>query len=313
MKYIGGIFMDVVGKFGRILIPMSTAFAKDYSIDYEKTRRIASYLIDRKYCDSLVIAGTNGEFYTMSFEEKVRLFAEVKEEVGNRIPLIAGTGTANTHETVELTKEAARLGYDAAMVVVPYYCHPTQEGIYYHFSQICKSTDLPIMVYNIPLFTASNIEPATLAKLTEFENIIAVKDEAGINPLQTSAFLKATKGKLAIYSGDDLMVLSVISQGGIGVISGGSHVIGDMMRSMIEEFLSGDAIKASNSFKQLYELFSAFFGRNRRLTNPLPAVKKALALHSGLDVSRVRSPLMEIEEDEVTVLKDTLRRFGKIS
>jgi 4-hydroxy-tetrahydrodipicolinate synthase len=102
------------------------------------TRRIASYLIGKKYCDSLVIAGTNGEFYSMSFEEKVRLFAEVKEEVGDRVPFIAGTGTANTCETIELTKEAARLGYDASMVVVPYYCHPTQEGIYYHFSQICK-------------------------------------------------------------------------------------------------------------------------------------------------------------------------------
>jgi 4-hydroxy-tetrahydrodipicolinate synthase len=305
--------MDVVGKFGRILIPMSTAFAADYSIDYPMTRRIASYLISKNYCDSLVIAGTNGEFYSMTFEEKVRLFAEVKQEVGERVPLIAGTGTANTHETIELTKEAARLGYDAAMVVVPYYCHPTQEGIYYHFSQICKNTDLPIMVYNIPLFTASNIDPSTLAKLTEFENIVAVKDEAGINPLQTSAFLKATEGKIVVYSGDDLMVLSVMSQGGIGVISGGSHVIGDMMRNLIEEFLSGDATKATGSFKELYSLFSAFFGRNRRLVNPLPAVKKAFALHSGLDVARVRPPLMEIEEDEVAVLKDTLRKFGKIS
>jgi len=305
--------MNVVEKFGRVLIPMSTAFKEDYSIDYAMTRRIARYLIDKKYCDSLIIAGTNGEFYTMSFEEKVKLFSEIKEEVGNTVPLIAGTGTAYTYETIELTKEATRLGYDAAMVVVPYYCHPTQDGMYFHFSEICKSTDIPIMIYNIPLFTASNIEPTTLQKLMEFENIVAIKDEAGLNPLQTSAYLKATEGRVAVYSGDDLMVLSILSQGGVGVVSGGSHVIGDMMKNLINEFLDGDTIKATENFKQLYELFTAFLGKSQRLTNPLPAVKKAFALHSGLDVSRVRPPLMEIEEDEIYVLKDTLKKFGKIS
>jgi len=305
--------MNVVEKFGRVLIPMSTAFKEDYSIDYAMTRRIARYLIDKKYCDSLIIAGTNGEFYTMSFEEKVKLFSEIKEEVGNTVPLIAGTGTAYTYETIELTKEATRLGYDAAMVVVPYYCHPTQDGIYFHFSEICKSTDIPIMIYNIPLFTASNIEPTTLQKLMEFENIIAIKDEAGLNPLQTSAYLKATKGRVAVYSGDDLMVLSILSQGGVGVVSGGSHIIGDMMKKLINEFLEGNTIMATENFKQLYELFTAFLGKSQRLTNPLPAVKKAFALHSGLDVSRVRPPLMEIEEDEIYVLKNTLKKFGKIS
>lgn len=305
--------MDVVSKFGRILIPLGTAFKEDYSIDYGATREMVRFLIERKYCDSIIVAGTNGEFYSMSFEEKVKLFEQIKEEVGSDVPLIAGTGTANTYETIELTKRAASMGYDAAMVVVPYYCLPTQEGIYFHFAEVCKATSLPIMIYNIPLFTGSNITPATLALLTKFENIVAVKDEAGINPLQASEYMRATEGKVVVYSGDDLMVLAIMSQGGQGVVSGGSHVIGDMMREMIEAYLSGNALGATERFKVLYELFTAFFGKNRRLTNPLPAVKQAFALHSGLDVSRVRPPLMKLEASELETLKQALRKVGKLN
>jgi 4-hydroxy-tetrahydrodipicolinate synthase len=304
--------MDVVKHFGRVLIPMNTAFKENYDIDYAKTKKIARFLIEKDYCDSLIVAGTNGEFYAMSFEEKVKLFEAVKKEVGSERPLIAGTGTAFTEETIKLTKEAERIGYDAAMVVVPYYCHPTQDGVKNHFIRVASSTSLPIMVYNIPLFTATNIEPETLAELSEVDNIVAVKDEAGINPLQTSAFLSATDGKMVVYSGDDLMVLSVLTQGGVGVVSGGSHVIGDIMKDMLEQYYSGNVKEATQTFRRLYKLFKAFFGRNGRFENPLPGVKKAFALHSGLDVARVRPPLVELQEDEIEVLKESLKENGKI-
>jgi 4-hydroxy-tetrahydrodipicolinate synthase len=304
--------MDVLKKFGRILIPMSTAFDENYNIDYEKTKKIARFLIEKNYCDSLVLAGTNGEFYSMSFEEKVELFSKVKEEVGNEIPLIAGTGSSNTMETIKLTKKVEQMGYDAAMVIVPYYCHPTQDGVIKHFAQVAKNTSLPIMIYNIPLFTGTNLEPASLKELVKIDNIVGIKDEAGLNPLQASAYLNITNGDITVYSGDDLMVLSIISQGGIGVISGGSHVIGDIMREMINGYISGNTDEATKIFKKLYTLFTAFFGRNRRFINPLPGVKKAFALHSNLDVERVRPPLAELQEDEIEVLKRALKKIGKI-
>ncbi len=304
--------MDVLKKFGRILIPMSTAFKENYDIDYEKTKQIARFLIDNNYCDSLILAGTNGEFYSMSFEEKVELFAKVKEEVGNEVPLIAGTGSSNTVETVRLTKEAEKMGYDAAMVIVPYFCHPTQDGVINHFTQVAKNTSLPIMVYNIPLFTGTNMEPSSLKELAKIDNIVGVKDEAGLNPLQASAYLNVTNGEITVYSGDDLMVLSILSQGGVGVISGGSHVIGDIMRKMIDLYISGNTEESTKIFKDLYSLFKAFFGRNGRFVNPLPGVKKAFSLHSGLDVARVRPPLAELQGDEIEVLKKALKKIGKI-
>lgn len=304
--------MNIIEKFGRILIPMITPFKEDYGIDYALARRVARYLVDKRYCDSLIVAGTNGEFYTMSSEEKIHLFAEVKAEIGNEVPLIAGTGCASTVETVRLTQEAERLGYDAAMAVVPYFSHPTQEGLYVHFAEICRNTDLPIMIYNIPLFTGSNLEPATLSRLAEFGNLVAIKDEAGVNPLQTSAYIAATGGKVAVYSGDDLMVLAVLSQGGVGVVSGGSHVIGDLMRQLIQDFLNGKIERTTESFQRLYQLFISFFGRNKRLTNPLPSVKAALEICSGLPVSRTRPPVLGLEEDEIENLKQALNMAGKL-
>ncbi|AKI97056.1 4-hydroxy-tetrahydrodipicolinate synthase [Kosmotoga pacifica] len=305
--------MNIVEKFGRVLIPMCTPFKEDHSIDYDLAKKVARYLIDKKYCDSIIVAGTNGEFYTFTFEERVKLFEAIKDEVGDEIPLIAGTGTAFTGDTIKLTQEAERIGYDAAMVIVPYFSRPTQEGIFHHFSEVCENTSLPVMVYNIPLFTGANISPQTLSDLaSRYENIVAVKDEAGINPLQASEFIRVTNGKVAVYSGDDLMVLAVLSQGGVGVVSGGSHVIGDLMHEVIDDFLSGKTKEAVALFKSLYKLFSAFFGKNRRLENPLPAVKAAFELESGLPVSRVRPPLMELSADEINTIKEALKNIGKL-
>lgn len=305
--------VNVVETFGRVLIPMCTPFKDDYSIDYILVKKVARYLVDKKYCDSLIVAGTNGEFYTLSFQERVKLFEEVKKEVGSEIPLIAGTGTAFTEETVRLTQEAERLGYDAAMVIVPYFSRPTQEGIFYHFSKVCENTSLPVMIYNIPLFTGANISPKTLNKLaSQHKNIVAIKDEAGINPLQASEFIRVTRDTVSVYSGDDLMVLSILGQGGVGVVSGGSHVIGDIMRKMIDEFLAGKISAAIKMFKSLYTLFNSFFGENHRLENPLPAVKAAFELESGLPVSRVRPPLMKLTNEEINTIKKALKQIGKL-
>ncbi|MCD6545633.1 MAG: 4-hydroxy-tetrahydrodipicolinate synthase [Thermotogae bacterium] len=298
--------MDLVKEFGRILLPMITPFNEDYSVDYQTARKVARYIIDNKYCDSIIVSGTTGEFHSLSFNERVKLFEEIKDEVGNEVPLIAGTGAVYTKEAIELTKEAERLGYNAAMVVVPYYCHPTQEGIYQHFKEVAKSTSLPIMIYNIPLFVNESISPETAARLSEIENIVAVKDEAGINPLQTLEFIKKSEGKLTVYSGDDTMILQVIQQGGVGVVSGGAHVVGDMIRDMIDSFLSGKVERSKKLFGILYDVFKSFFGISESRVNPTPGVKMGLEIVSGLPVSRARPPLLTYTEEDREFISRTL-------
>ncbi len=299
-------------KFGRILLPMITVFNKDdQSVDYKSSRRVARYLKENKLCSSIIVAGTTGEFYTLSFDERVRLFEEIKDEIKNDIPLIAGTGSVYVGEVIKYTEIAERLGYDAVMVVAPYYCKPEQEGIYLHFKQIAQSTSLPVMVYNIPLFTGVNINPETLARLSELENIFAIKDEAGINPLQATEYIKATKAKIPVYSGDDTMVLQVLSQGGVGVVSGGSHIIGQEMKKMIDDFLDGEVQRAKELFQELFEVFASFRGLKNRI-NPTPMIKMAFELMTGIPTSMPRLPLVPATDEEVEFMKGVLKKIGKI-
>lgn len=305
--------MKIVEKFGRILLPLITPFKEDFSIDYETARKVARFVVDKGYCDSLIVSGTTGEFHSLNFEERVKLFEEIKDEMGSTVPLIAGTGAIFTKETIELTREAERIGYDAVMVVVPYYCHPTQDGIYQHFKEVAKNTSLPIMIYNIPLFVNENILPDTVARLSKIENIVAVKEEAGVNPLQTMEFIKKTDGKITVYSGDDLMVLQVMSQGGVGVVSGGAHIAGDIEKEMISAFLKGDNELVVEKFHILYDLFTAFHGVNKNRVNPTPLVKAAFEMISNLSTSNVRPPLTPASDIERDLLKQVLKKIGKLS
>jgi len=197
------------------------------------------------------------------------------------------------------------------MVVVPYYSHPTQEGIYQHFKEVAKNTSLPLIIYNIPLFVNMSIDPETAGKLSEIENIVAVKDEAGLNPLQTLEFIKQSNGKLSVYSGDDVMVLQVLSQGGVGVVSGASHVVGDIMRDMINSFLSGKVERSVKIFQLLYDVVKSFFGISDTRVNPTPGVKMALEIESGLPVSKVRLPLLTYTEEDREYIKGVLEKVRK--
>ncbi|PLV59049.1 4-hydroxy-tetrahydrodipicolinate synthase [Thermotoga sp. KOL6] len=303
---------NVVEKFGRVLLPLITVFKEDQSIDYKTTRKVARYVIERGFCDSIIVSGTTGEFYAMSVDERIRLLREIKDEVGNEVPLIAGTGAIFVEDVIRLNQEAERLGYDAVMVVLPYYCHPEQEGIYQHFKIIAENTSLPIMVYNIPLFVGVNLEPKTLARIAEFDNVIAVKDEAGLHPVQTTDYIKATSGKLAVYSGDDTMILQVLVQGGVGVVSGGAHVVGDIIKAMIDDHLNGKNEEAMKKYHVLMDLFAAFHGVDGKRVNPTPLVKAAFEMISGLPTSAVRLPLIPATDEERAKLKDVLKRIGKI-
>lgn len=302
----------VVRKFGRVLLPLITVFKEDLSVDYARTREVARFVVEHKLCDSVIVSGTTGEFYALSLDERVRLFEEVKNELDESVPLIAGTGAAFTQEAVKLTKIAEKIGYDAVMVIVPYFSHPEQDGIYEHFRTVATSTRLPVMIYNIPLFTGVNISPQTVGRLSEIENIVAVKDEAGLNPLQATRFLNESKWRLAVYSGDDTMVLQVLIQGGVGVVSGGAHVAGDIIKSMIEDFLAGHNAEATIKYHRLMELFEAFHGKGMKRTNPTPLVKAAFEMISGLPTSRPRPPLTLATDDERVLLQRALRKIGKL-
>ena len=159
-------------KYGKILTPMVTPFKEDQSVDYEAAVSIAKKLVEDNMADTIVIGGTTGEFFTMNFEERIKLFQVVKKAVGNKIPLIPGVGATSTKETIELAKKAEELGFDAVMVVSPYYTKPTQSQLYIHFKKVAESVNINIMVYNIPIFTGVNVNPETLAKLAEIENMM---------------------------------------------------------------------------------------------------------------------------------------------
>lgn len=300
--------MNKIGeKLKHIIIPMVTPFNRmNQDISYENAEHIADYLVSRGYCDSLLVAGTTGEFNTLSFEEKVQLFKAVKNAVGGRVPLIAGTGAASTQEVIKLTLEAEKIGYDVVMVVAPYYCKPSQEGIYMHYKAIAENTNMPVLLYNIPIFTGVNINPSTLAKLSVIKNIVGIKDEAGINPTQMTEYAHVTGSNFSVYNGDDIMVLCGLAQGASGVVSGGSHLVGDKMRKMIELFNSGNNEEAREIHMQLDPFFKALCPNGR--VNPIPVLKAALEM-AGLPAGICRSPLDEPTQEEKEGIKKHLVRL----
>lgn len=294
---------------GRVLIPLITPFRKDYEIDYRKVVEITDLVISKKYCDSIIVCGTTGEFHALTFEERIKLFKAVKDAVKGRVPLIAGTGAAYTRHTIDLTKEAEKIGVDMAMVIVPFYSKPTQEGIYRHFKAVAESTSLPVMIYNIPLFAGVNIEPDTVRRLSKLKNIVGIKEEASVNPTQASEFYLAVPRDFCIYCGDDAMILQVLSQGGVGVVSAGAHVVGDIMKQMINEYLKGNVKKATELHIKMYPFSNALCQNNR--INPIPLLKEAINI-CGLNTGNPRLPLTGANEEERKVLIKVLRELKKI-
>jgi 4-hydroxy-tetrahydrodipicolinate synthase len=277
-------------KLKHILIPLVTPFKENGDVNYAVAEELADFVIKKEYCDSIVVTGTTGEFNTLSSEERVELFKVVKNTVDGRVPLVAGTGAASAREAVKLTQEAERFGYDAAMVVGPYYCKPTQAGIFRYFETIATSVAMPIMLYNIPIFTGMNIEPETVSRLAEIENIMGIKDEAGINPTQMTDYALVTPDDFTIYNGDDIMVLCGLVQGAAGVVSGVSHICGHVMRDMIDAFLSGQMEKARRIHMALYPLLKAEVP-NKRI-HPNPVLRAGLEM-IGIPVGPPRLPLDE--------------------
>lgn len=297
-------------RLGQILVPMVTPFKQNGDVNLDLAGRLASSLVDRHFADSIIVTGTTGEFNTLTFEERVELFKTVKAAVNGRVPLIAGSGCASTRETIRLTLVAEELGFDCAMIVAPYYCRPTQEGIYQHYKAVAEAVDhLPVMLYNIPIFTSVNIDPGTVARLARIKNIRGIKDEAGMNPLQTTDYILATPDDFAVYDGDDIMILATLVQGAVGVVSGGSMLVGDRIRLMIHKFLGGDVAGARELHQQLHPLWRALCPNGR--VNPMPLVRAALEL-TGWPVGAARLPLDTATEDERQAMWKVLKKLNLV-
>ncbi|THE14525.1 4-hydroxy-tetrahydrodipicolinate synthase [Bacillus timonensis] len=284
--------------FGRISTAMVTPFDNKGNIDFGKTTQLINYLINNG-TESLVVAGTTGESPTLSSEEKVALFRHVVKVVDGRVPVIAGTGSNNTYASMELTKKAQEAGVDAIMLVVPYYNKPNQEGLYQHFKTIAESTNLPVMLYNIPGRSVINMSVETIITLSKIPNIVAVKEASGSLEAMTEIIAK-TDADFDVYSGDDGITLPALSVGAKGVVSVASHVIGNEMQQMVNAFLAGNVTEAANYHQELLPIMKGLF----TAPNPVP-VKTALQIQ-GLDVGSVRLPLVPLNEQERIQLSNLL-------
>jgi 4-hydroxy-tetrahydrodipicolinate synthase len=288
----------VLIQFGKIVTAMVTPFDHKGNIDFAKTTKLIDYLLENG-TDSLVVAGTTGESPTLTTEEKVALFRHVVSVVNGRVPVIAGTGSNNTHASIELTKKAEEAGVDAVMLVVPYYNKPNQEGLYQHFKAIAESTSLPVMLYNIPGRSVVNMSVDTVVRLSEIPNIVAIKDASGNLDTMTEIIAR-TREDFLLYSGDDNITLPVLAIGGAGVVSVASHIIGNEMQQMIAAFEAGELAKAAKLHQKLLPIMKGLFAA----PNPVP-VKTALQL-KGLDVGSVRLPLVPLTEQERIELMNLL-------
>lgn len=301
-------------KYGKVLVPLMTPFSgDDQSVDFTVARSLTDHLIESRNADTIIVSGTTGEFHTMNFDERTELLQIVHAHVAGRVPLIAGVGCTSTIETIRLARAAEKMGYETMMVVAPYYAKPNQDEIYQHYRAVAEATSSYIMVYNIPIFTGVNVESDTLGRLAEIKNIVAVKEEAELNPKQMTAFLNATPDSFIIYNGDDTMILEAYAQGGPerigGVISGASHLIGNQIRLMIETFLSGNISAAAAMQRSFFPLFRVM-SQNQR-TNPAALWKDALRI-AGIDAGVPRLPLSPGTAAEKEKIKAVLTSLGLI-
>jgi 4-hydroxy-tetrahydrodipicolinate synthase len=290
--------------FGRLLTAMVTPFHPDESVNYEAAARLARHLVDTG-SEGIVVTGTTGESPTLSTEEKLALYRAVREAVGGRAAVVAGTGSYCTRESIELTREAERTGVDGAMLVVPYYSNPPQEGLYQHFRKIAESTALPIILYNIPSRSPRNMEAATTIRLAEVPNIAAVKEASG-KLEQIAEIIARTPAAFRVYSGDDSSTLPLMSMGAHGIISVAAHLAGHQIRQMVEAFAAGKVAEAAELHGRLLPLFQACFCT----TNPIP-VKAGVNL-LGIPAGGVRLPLIPADEKVTASVRSAMQELGLI-
>jgi 4-hydroxy-tetrahydrodipicolinate synthase len=288
-------------ELGRLITAMVTPFNEKGEVDYEQARKLALALLDSG-SDGLLITGTTGESPTLRREEEYRLYREIKSVVGERGTVIAGTGSNNTAEALEATREAEKIGVDACLLVVPYYNKPTQEGLYQHFKTIAESTSLPCILYNVPSRTVINMSADTAIRLSHIDNIAGVKEASG-NLEQIARIISNTREDFLVWSGNDSETFPIMALGGYGIISVASHLVGNQIKRMIDSFLSGKVGEAAAIHHRLLPLVNAMF----IVSNPIP-VKYAVN-QVGFKVGKPRLPLTEPDEKTAAIIKDALKNY----
>ncbi|MFF2655655.1 4-hydroxy-tetrahydrodipicolinate synthase [Streptomyces sp. NPDC058045] len=286
--------------FGRVLTAMVTPFSADGALDLDGAQRLAAHLVDAGN-DGLIVNGTTGESPTTSNAEKTELVRAVVEAVGDRAHVVAGVGTNDTRHSIELAQAAAGVGAHGLLTVTPYYNKPPQEGLYRHFTAIADSTELPVMLYDVPGRSGVPINTETIVRLAEHPRIVANKDAKG--DLGRAAWAIA-RSRLAWYSGDDMLNLPLLSIGAIGFVSVVSHVVTPELRAMLEAHSSGDVQKATEIHQKLLPVFTGMFRTQGVITT-----KAALALQ-GLPAGPLRLPLVELSPEETAQLKIDLAAGG---
>ena len=287
---------------GEVLTASVTPFNADGSVNFDKFRELATYLVDHG-SDGIVVAGTTGESPTLSDDEKLELFAAAVDAVGARATVVAGTGTYDTRHSAHLTERASDLGVDAFLVVTPYYNKPPQRAIVRHFQEIAARTDKPVVVYNIPSRVVVNIEPETIAELAKIENVRAVKQAH--DDLDQARRIPGFG--LDLYAGDDNLILPFLELGGIGGICVHTHVWGPQTKEMVRSYRNGDlegARRLNDEMRPAYDLLKV-------QTNPI-AIKSALNL-LGHDVGGFRLPMVDPTEQELEQIRGCLERGGVLS
>ncbi|MGP4059883.1 4-hydroxy-tetrahydrodipicolinate synthase [Halobacillus sp. H74] len=289
--------------FGKVLTAMVTPFNSHGKIDYEKTTLLVEHLLNNG-TDGLVVAGTTGESPTLSSEEKIKLWKHVVQVVNGRAPVIAGTGSNCTTSSIELSKAAEKTGVDGVMLVAPYYNKPNQSGLYEHFKNIAQAVQLPVMVYNVPGRSVVRIQPETIVRLAEIDNIVSVKEATG--DLDGMAeIISGTDEDFSLYSGDDNLTLPAYGIGAQGIISVSAHVIGNEMQKMLQLYDTGKGKEAATLHRKLLPIFNGMF------TAPSPAPVKEALKKVGIDTGGMRLPLVPLTKGEKLFIHQLLDELEK--
>ncbi|MDP7578508.1 MAG: 4-hydroxy-tetrahydrodipicolinate synthase [SAR202 cluster bacterium] len=288
-------------KIGRLLTAMITPFDKEGLIDYDQARKLAKGIIDSG-SDGLVIGGTTGESPSMSDDEKLRLFAEVKEEIGDRGAVIAGTTDNNHNKSVELSKKAEEIGVDGLLLTVPAYNKPSQEGLYRHFKAIAEATKLPGLLYNVPSRTSLNMTSETTLRLAQIDNIIGVK-EASSDLVQITRVIDDAPDGFKVWSGNDDETFPIMCVGGFGIVSVAGNIISTQIKTMMGMLLEGNIESAASEHRRMLPLFKALFW----VTNPVPI--KYSVNRAGFDAGKQRLPLYEADESFTSKFDEVMDQY----
>ncbi len=287
-----------------MMTAMATAFAADGSVDLDQTAAIAVHLVDNGH-DGLVVSGTTGESPTTTVAECGDILRVVRDAVGSRAKVVAGVGTNVTTHSVELVRQAEKFGADGALLVTPYYSKPSQEGLLHHFTEVAAASDLSVMLYDVPGRTGTTIAVDTYAAARELPNVVAIKDAVG----DFARGVRLIDMGYAIYSGDDHANLGWLAHGGCGFVSVVGHAGGQMLSAMAGAWFHGDHAGALSLYRRLLPAMDAMM----KVPNyGATTSKAALQLLGVLDNRRVRSPLVELTDDEVQALRTGLTESGLI-